>query len=295
MSSREIRHASPANNRAVLQVATKAASDRARTTCPLCELESKPVFRLSHTTIYECRDPRCRLQFASPQLDDEELGRAYAALYYPAEDGGRVVLENATDFEVRKFLSAIENHVGSLRGARVLDFGCGNGVLLRIVSEMGTEAVGIEQSETAREHVANSGYGRAYADLGELKKMQPSAEFDFIMMCDAVEHLREPWVDLAGLRSVLAPRGRLFMTTPNTKSLRSRLSGASWDQRYNPTHFYYFHSQSLTKVVRRAGFGNVVELRPITEYRHHGLMRRALQHGLARFGLHGGLLFMASH
>jgi 2-polyprenyl-3-methyl-5-hydroxy-6-metoxy-1,4-benzoquinol methylase len=211
-----------------------------------------------------------------------------------AEDGGRVVLENATDFEVRQFLSAIEKHVGSLRGERVLDFGCGNGVLLRIVSEMGAEAVGIEQSETAREHVANSGYGRAYADLGEFKKMQPSAEFDFIMMCDAVEHLREPWVDLAELRSVLAPRGRLFMTTPNTKSLRSRLSRASWDQRNNPTHFYYFNSQSLTKVVKRSGFSEVVELPPITEYRHHGLVRRALQHGLARFGLHGGLLFMAS-
>jgi cyclopropane fatty-acyl-phospholipid synthase-like methyltransferase len=234
------------------------------------------------------------LQFASPQLEDEALGRAYAALYYPPEYGGQVVLENATEFEVRRFLFAIERHTGSLRGSRVLDYGCGNGVLLRVASEMGADAVGIEQSETAREHIAASGYGRAYADVSAMRDQEPIAKFDFIMMCDAIEHLRQPWVDMAKLRSLLESGGRLFMTTPNTKSLRSRLSGSSWDQRNNPTHFYYFDSRSLTNVARRAGFREVAELAPITEYRHHGPVRRVLQRGLARLGLHGGLLMMAS-
>jgi cyclopropane fatty-acyl-phospholipid synthase-like methyltransferase len=244
--------------------------------------------------VNECRDSGCRLQFASPQLEDEALGRAYAALYYPAEDGGQVVLENATEFEVRRFLRAIERHTGSLRGSRVLDYGCGNGVLLRVASEMGAEVVGIEQSETAREHVAASGCGRAYADVSALKRQEPLVKFDYVMMCDAIEHLRQPWLDLAKLRMLLEPGGRLFMTTPNTRSLRSRLSGAVWDQRNNPTHFYYFDSQSLTNVAKRAGFSEVAELSPITEYRHHGPVRHTLQKGLARLGLHGGLLFMAS-
>jgi 2-polyprenyl-3-methyl-5-hydroxy-6-metoxy-1,4-benzoquinol methylase len=260
----------------------------------MCQVVTQPVYKLKHTTVYECREPRCRLQFASPQLNDQELGRAYASLYYPAEDGRPAVLENATEFEVRRFLSAIEKYTGSLRGKRVLDYGCGRGALLKVASELGGEVIGIEQSATAREYIADSGYGRVYADLDAMQQTERRAGVDYVTMCDAVEHLREPWVDLAKLRVLLSPGGRLFMTTPNSDSLRSRLSGVNWDQRNNPTHFYYFNSQSLAKVVKRVGYSEVTQLPPITEYRHHGAVRRALQRTLARFGLHGGLLFMAS-
>ena len=262
--------------------------------CPICGNVATPRYKLKHTGVFQCTRVGCKLQFASPQLDDRELGNAYASLYYPAEGDRPVVLENSSDYEVRQFLSAIKMHTGSFRGKRVLDYGCGNGVLLRIVSEMGAEAVGIEQSATARGHIGHSGYGRAYADVKELKEKERICRFDYIMMCDVIEHLREPWVDLAELRSLLSDDGRLFMTTPNSNSMRSRLSGARWDQRNNPTHFYYFNSQSLSRVGQLAGFTDIVELQPITTYRHHGSVRRTLQRTLSRFGLHGGLLFMAT-
>ena len=271
---------------------TQAAPSRPP--CPVCGSISTFRYGLKHTTVFQCPDSGCKLQFASPQLDDHELGKAYAALYYPAVGNRPVVLENASEFEVREFLSAIKGHTGSLQGKRVLDYGCGNGVLLRIVNEMGAEAVGVEQNATARRHIGQSGYGQAYADLKELKDKEPISEFDYIMMCDVVEHLREPWVDLAQLRSLLSDKGRLFMTTPNSNSMRSRLSGARWDQRNNQTHFYYFNSQSLSKVGKIAGFTDMVELQPITTYRHHGFVRQRLQLALSRFGLHGGLLFMAT-
>jgi len=265
-----------------------------RPSCPICGGVAAPRYRLKHTRVFQCENSSCKLQFASPQLNDHELGKAYASLYYPSEGDRPVVLENASEFEVREFLAAIKKHAGSIRGKRVLDYGCGNGTLLRMASAMGAETVGVEQSATARKHIADSGYGRAYADLKELKAKEPIAQFDYIMMCDVVEHLREPWIDLAELRSLLADDGRLFMTTPNSNSMRSRLSGARWDQRNNPTHFYYFNSQSLSNVGKMAGFTEIVELSPITTYRHHGFIRRVLQRTLARSGLHGGLLFMAT-
>jgi 2-polyprenyl-3-methyl-5-hydroxy-6-metoxy-1,4-benzoquinol methylase len=129
-----------------------------------------------------------------------------------------VVLENATEFEVRRFLSAIAEYTGELRGKRILDYGCGKGVQLGVLANFGAEAVGIEQSETARENIANAGVARAYADIESMQRAEPFTKFDHILLSDVVEHLREPWVELSRLRSLLSPGGRFFLTTPNTRS-----------------------------------------------------------------------------
>jgi 2-polyprenyl-3-methyl-5-hydroxy-6-metoxy-1,4-benzoquinol methylase len=235
----------------------------------------------------------CNLQFAFPQLDNEALARAYETLYYPAANNQPPALENAPEYEVRTFLSVVQSSVGSLRDKLILDYGCGNGLQLRIAREIGAGTVGIEQSATARAHIHQVGHGTVYANLADLKEQQDPPRFDCILMCDVVEHLREPWAELSQLREFLSPRGKLFLTTPNCSSLRSLLTGAHWDQRRNLTHFYYFSSQSLRKVLHRAGYGQVVELPPIFEYSHHGFFRRTLQRSLARCHRQGGLLFMA--
>lgn len=271
-----------------------AERDVARTvSCPLCGGKAKPRYKLGHTNAFQCRTTDCGLQFAFPQLDDQALARAYEMLYYPAAENRPAILENAPEFEVRTLLSVVESRIGSLRGKRILDYGCGNGLQPRIAHEMGADTVGIEQSATARAHIDESGHGIAYATLHELKQHDRSPEFDCILMCDVVEHLRQPWTELAHLREFLSPTGKLFLTTPNCGSLRSLLTGANWDQRKNLTHFFYFSSQSLAQVLERAGYRQVRELPPIAEYSHHGLLRRQLQTALVRYHRQGGLLFMA--
>ena len=262
--------------------------------CSLCGSKTRPRYKLRHTTAYECQSAACKLQFAFPQLGNEALARAYEVLYYPAADNRPAVLENASEFEVRTFLSVVDSRVGSLHGKRILDYGCGNGLQLRIAQEMGAETVGIEQSATARDHIHRLGHGAAYANLQELKQHESRSRFDCIVMCDVVEHLREPWAELSELRQLLSSTGKLFLTTPNCGSLRSLLAGSKWDQRNNLTHFYYFSSQSLRKVLEYAGYRQVTELPPISEYSHHGFLRRQLQKILAHCGRQGGLLFMAA-
>lgn len=261
--------------------------------CSLCGSNAVPRYNLGHTTAFQCRSAGCGLQFAFPQLGNEALARAYELLYYPAADNRPAVLDNASEFEVRTFLSVVESRIGSLRGKRILDYGCGNGLQLRIARELGAETVGIEQSTTARAHIHQQENGTAYANLQELGNNGPSAAFDCVLMCDVVEHLREPWAELDQLRQFLSPGGKLFLTTPNCGSLRSLLSGARWDQRKNFTHFYYFSSQSLARMIERAGYRQVAELPPISNYSHHGFLRRHLQRSLVRCHRQGGLLFMA--
>jgi 2-polyprenyl-3-methyl-5-hydroxy-6-metoxy-1,4-benzoquinol methylase len=143
--------------------------------------------------------------------------------------------------------------------------------------ELRRHAVGIEQSATARDSIRREGFASAYTTLDDLHQENPQSQFDLIFMIDVVEHLRRPWLDLTRIGQLLAPHGRLVITTMNTNSLRARLSGETWRERVNPTHLFYFTPDSLSRVLRGAGFRTVHEFTPVTNYRHHGPLRRCFQ------------------
>ncbi len=246
---------------------------------------------LPHTTVRCCRSAACQLQFADPQLDDEVLARAYATLYYP-DAGARSALSPTPDEDLRELLHMLEARYGSIAGRRVLDYGCGAGPLLRIAKALGAEVVGVEQSANARALARQDGT-QVYANITELRRAEPDARFDWILLSVVVEHLRQPWDELAELRRLLRPAGRLTLTTPNAESLKSRILGRSWDQRKNLTHFYYFTPTSLAAVLRRAGL-EPTELPPIATHVKHGRLRRLLQGGLRAVHLQGGLLFIGA-
>ena len=245
--------------------------------------------KLAHTGVFRCTRDACDLQFAAPQLADHELDQAYATLYY-RPDGSQPVLENTPEPDIRHALSLLSRHFGSPSGKRVLDYGCGVGTLLKVANEMGARTTGVEQSTTAREKIERAGFATAYADLDALRRAEPGAQFDWIVLCEVVEHLRRPWEDLERLRPFLKPSGDLILLTPNFDALRSRLNGAGWEQRTNLTHLFYFTPRSLSAVLRKAGFAPR-ELPPIRWYSDHGLLRRQFQRVLCATGLQGGLFF----
>lgn len=260
-------------------------------TCPMCGASARPYMPLAHTRVFRCERRECDLQFSSPQLTDHELAQAYASLYYRA-DGSKPVLENTPEVDIRHLLDRLSRHFGSPAGKRVLDYGCGIGTLLKVANGLGARATGVEQSGTAREAIEREGFATVYPDLEALRRAEPGSQFDWIVLCEVIEHLRRPWEDLEKLRPLLKPSGDLILLTPNFDALRSRLSGARWDQRLNLTHLYYFTPHSLAAVLRRAGFAPS-ELPPVSWYSEHGVPRRMLQRVLCATGLQGSLMFSA--
>lgn len=258
-------------------------------TCPLCGAAARPYMPLAHTSVFRCARRECGLQFAAPQLADHELAQAYASLYY-RPDGSQPLLENTPEVDIRHLLERLSAHFGSPAGKRVLDYGCGVGTLLKVANELGARATGVEQSATAREKITGEGFAAVYADLDALRRAEPEAAFDWIILCEVIEHLRRPWEDLEKLRPLLKSSGDLIVLTPNFDALRSRLSGARWEQRVNLTHLYYFTPHSLSAVLRRAGFAPC-EMPPVSWYSDHGRLRRQIQRLLCAAGLQGSLMF----
>lgn len=262
--------------------------------CPFCSSRASRRFEVSHTVVWKCRAADCGLQFAHPQLDEIDLARAYTKHYYPS-NGNRsdVDYENTPEEILRQTFQRAQVRFGPLAGKNVLDFGCGTGKLCQIAREYGVQTTGIEADSCARQIARKSGALRVYASLDELRAAEPGARFEMIMIWDVVEHLREPWIELEALSTLLKPGGWLLLSTPNAASFRALLQRERWENIVNPTHFYYFERRSLRLVLKRAGFSEVAEWRFSIRYPGHTTFRRIVHRALFACRLQGQLLFVA--
>jgi len=170
-------------------------------------------------------------------------------------------MEGGDEHALSKRLSAIERH--GTRG-RLLDVGAGKGEFVRVASEAGWNAEGIEPSAPlahhARAHGANvrDGYLDQAADV-------PAGAFDAVTLLHVLEHIDKPVSLLRSLQPYLAPDGILFVEVPNCDSYFLRLAdlyyaarGLHWSARLSPFHPPYHrwgHSKkSLVYALKQSGY-----------------------------------------
>lgn len=138
-------------------------------------------------------------------------------------------------------------------GRRLLDVGANIGHFVS-VARQSYEAVGVEPSAAAvRIARAHGVDGLAVGSAYELADAV-AGPFDAITMFDVIEHLAEPRRALEQCRRHLAPRGRLFLTTPDSGSAVARLLGARWHYLDLDQHISVFSAANLTSLLAASGF-----------------------------------------
>jgi len=162
----------------------------------------------------------------------------------------------------RPFLDIILGQ--SPRGKTVADVGCGGGGLLDHLCGLASERLAIEPYREYRADLARRGY-RTYAyardALGEW-----AGKIDLATSIQVIEHTADPRAYLADIAELLAPEGRLVISTPNTTDLLLELLGAEYRQFYYRTvHRWYFSAASLTACARLAGL-ELVKTRHLQRY-----------------------------
>ncbi len=163
-----------------------------------------------------------------------------------------------------------------LAGARVLDVGCGGGLLAESLARAGARVTAIDLApgmvEVARLHAAGEGLTIDYrlAAAEELAAAEAGG-FDVVTCMEMLEHVPEPALTIGTLSRLLRPGGALFLSTIN-RSLRAFLLaivGAEHVLRIVPpgTHEYerLIRPAELDRWARAAG----LELRELAglEYR----------------------------
>jgi SAM-dependent methyltransferase len=199
---------------------------------------------LRHALV-RCRS--CRLaQVLSPPAP-EELAAFYARYSYESACAWQ------TSFATERSLEALARRLAPYRQlGRLLDVGCGAGILMQALRRHGWSAEGTELSGVAVERLRAQGFIVHHGSLEALAL--DAAGYDVVVMSETIEHVLDPHQALRFAARVLRRAGVLFLTTPNVDSLSRRLLGARWRALCYPDHLFYFNLRSLSFLLRNAGF-----------------------------------------
>jgi 2-polyprenyl-6-hydroxyphenyl methylase/3-demethylubiquinone-9 3-methyltransferase len=115
----------------------------------------------------------------------------------------------------------------SLAGARVLDVGCGGGLLCETLARAGAHVTGIDLApgmiEVARLHAAAQNLTIDYRlEDAQALALSARAQFDVVTCMEMLEHVPQPAATLAALARLVRPGGALFVSTIN-RNLKSFL------------------------------------------------------------------------
>lgn len=136
---------------------------------------------------------------------------------------------------------------------RLLDVGCGNGLFLGRMKELGWDVVGLEPDEEAARFAREKWGVRVEICAIHAARLE-RASIDVISMNHVVEHLSDPVRDLRRVREWLRPGGFVVLTTPNMKSIGHRRWREAWKHLDPPRHLFLFSKASLGRVLQAAGF-----------------------------------------
>jgi len=191
----------------------------------------------------------CKLHITLPVPSEAEIGKYYPSGYYGSGRRFTGVVEWLLDNLHNYRAYQIEQHQ---KPGKVLDIGCGRGLLLNKLRQRGWDPTGTELSEGA------AAYARDELKLPIIVKPLeeigfPDNEFDLVILWHVLEHVHSPRDIIREVARILKPGGTLLVAVPNFGSWEARWARNRWFHLDVPRHLTHFTPKTLGRMLKEAG------------------------------------------
>jgi len=233
------------------------------THCNLCQ--GTVLVTITHRDRYGYPAPasacaRCGLVFLNPRMTAPAYGRFYDGVYRPLVSAfhGRLIDAQTIQGEQQDYAvdraAMIRPFVRSAGLRTMLDIGGSTGVVAgHFAKEFGLEGTLIDPAPLEVEQARAFGL-ETITGLVEEYDFGPR-RFDFVIICQTVDHLLDIDGTLRRCRELLTDRGHLFIDIVDFRA--AYLRGWSVEDATKIDHPYYLTQNTMEAYLRRAGFGIV--------------------------------------
>ena len=229
--------------------------------CKICQSPAEEIGRkqskidLREFTLFHC--PRCQFSFVGNPCQD--FSSVYSEAYYLGKGVDPLVdyvyeLEHINEtirvYEWKGILDVILSiyPVPLTSDVRWLDYGCGNGGLVRYVrSSIACDITGYDEGWIV-EKAIDSGI----PITRNKESLYSAPKFDIITAIEVLEHVEDPINVLREIRSLMKPGGLFFFTTGNAMPYRKNL--LNWAYFLPDVHISLFESKTMEIALEKAGF-----------------------------------------
>lgn len=162
------------------------------------------------------------------------------------------------NYKWKKIFDNFKTFNKNLKKKKVLDIGCGYGQCILYLKNKGLDCYGLDPSDHAIEYCKNKGLKAEISNLDELD-IFGNTKFDFVIMNNVLEHLRDPITIIKKIKKILKRNGIIFIEVPNdfnnfqTIGRKVNKIKKEWWVA-PPAHLNYFSHDSLDNFLTRNKF-----------------------------------------
>lgn len=228
--------------------------------CQICGGKSEAVRTFSKRgteTLNLNQCVACNAEYLSPQPSDVWLGEEYSQYYHKRSAG-------MARPKLAFFKSMLKQSGFDFNGKKILEVGSGEGDCVAALNELWPDAriTAVESNSESKEHYRALRCQLVQKSLEEFLREPTGEPFDFVLLFDLIEHLRNPAETLGKvIKNQLAPEGKLVATFPNADSFSRHSLGSLWPQ-YKVEHLFYFSKKSVEVLTDRLQM-QTIELSPL--------------------------------
>ena len=186
--------------------------------------------------IFECKT--CNLLF--PDVYPKNLDNYYPKQYRSYSKIVSKILSIKSNLFVRKIDYFFKKNITN---KKILEIGCGKGIMLNIFKKKGWEVYGKEREEYIEKNDQNI--------TNKPIEMYKNEAFECILLYNSLEHLKYPHRILNNLTTKLKKGGLIIITVPSYKSWQFQLGKQDWLHLDTPRHLSIFSKNFFFKYIRR--------------------------------------------